>query len=352
MEYTKKEFGTMPDGRTAYLYTLENENGTIAQFTDLGAIWVSMQVRDKKGTLDDVVLGYDTFENYRLNPPHIGATVGRNANRIANGTFEINGVTYPLAINNGPNNLHSGPDYYDRRLWDAEASEGTNGTQVSFSLSSPDGDQGFPGNAEITVTYTLTPDDSVMIHYHMVCDQDTLANFTNHSYFNLAGQASGDAMNQMAWINADTFTPNDEFSIPTGEIRPVAGTPMDFTTMKTIGKDINENYDQLVLGNGYDHNWVVNGWDGEVNLIAKAYDPVTGRAMDVYTDLPGVQFYTANFLTDELPGKHGAVYGKRTAYCFETNYYPDAIHKPQFPSPVLKAGEEYDTTTIYHFYTE
>lgn len=349
MSYKKELWGNMPDGSEVYLYTLENGNGVSASFTDLGAVWVTMKVPDKTGKKTDVVLGFDSAAEYLENPPHFGAPIGRNANRIANARFTINGKEYILEANNGVNNLHSGPDLYHSRLWEAMVEESDSGTSIHFSLSSPDGDQGFPGNASITVTYTLTPDDSLMLTYHMICDQDTVANFTNHSYFNLDGHDGGYAMNQRVWIDADTYTRADQGSIPTGEFTPVKGTPMDFNVMKTIERDINEDYEALVFGNGYDHNWVLNHPEGEVSLCAAAESDKTGIRMEVYTDLPGMQFYTANFLTDGLKGKGNAVYDKRCCYCFETQYYPNAVNIPEFPSPVLKAGEEYHTVTVYKF---
>ena len=349
MAYKKELWGNMPDGREVYLYTLVNRNGVSASFTNLGAVWVNMNVPDRDGNLVDVVLGFDSADEYLINPPHFGAPIGRNANRIAGAKFSINGKEYKLDPNNGPNNLHSGPDLYQSRLWNSEAEENDLGTSVSFSLFSPDGDQGFPGNANITITYTLTPDNSLDISYHMICDADTVANFTNHSYFNLDGLNGADAMKQRVWIDADTYTRADEGSIPTGEFTPVKGTPMDFTVMKPIEQDINENYEALIFGGGYDHNWVLNHPQGEVSLCAASESDKTGIRMEVYTDLPGIQFYTANFLKNGMTGKGGAVYEKRCCYCFETQYYPDSVNKPEFQSPVLKAGEEYKTTTIYKF---
>lgn len=351
MAYKKELWGNMPDGREVYLYTLVNENKVSASFTNLGAVWVTMNVPDRNGKETDVVLGYDSVSDYLLNPPHFGAPIGRNANRIAGAKFVINGKEYKLAANNSTNNLHSGPDLYHSRLWDSEAEENDMGTSVSFSLFSPDGDQGYPGNANITITYTLTPDDGLKIDYHMICDEDTVANFTNHSYFNLDGHDGGSALDQKVWIDADTYTRADEISIPTGEFTPVKGTPMDFTVMKTIGQDINEDYEALVFGSGYDHNWVLNHPSNELALCAASESDKTGIRMEVYTDLPGMQFYTANFLNDQMPGKGGAVYSKRCCYCFETQYYPNAVNTPEFPSPILKAGQEYQTTTIYKFST-
>ena len=352
MAIAKETFGCMQDGREVYKYTLTNKNGVSASFITLGGVWVSMMVPDRDGKLADVVLGYDDLESYRKNPPHFGAPIGRNANRIGGAVITLGGKDYKLEANNGPNNLHSGPDFYHDRLWDCAALESAEGSRLDFSLESPDGDQGYPGNARITVSYTLKGDNSLELEYRMVSDAETVANFTNHSYFNLAGHDSGDVMKQEVWLNATKYTPADAVSIPTGEIVPVAGTPMDFTEMKPIGRDIGEDFEALILGKGYDHNWVLDHPAGELSLAAKAYDPASGRVMETYTDLPGIQFYTANFLNGELPGKGGATYGPRNAFCFETQYYPDAVHKPQFPSPVLKAGEEYHTVTVYRFLTK
>ena len=349
MAIEKNSFGKMPDGTEVYKYTLTNKNGVSASFITLGGGWGSMVVPDKDGSMADVVLGYDDLDSYRRNPAHFGAPIGRNANRIGGAVITIDGKDYKLEANNGPNNLHSGPDLYHDRVWDCAASETEAGSRLDFYLESPDGDQGYPGNARITVSYTLTDEDSLVLDYHMVCDKDTVANFTNHSYFNLAGHDSGDVMKQEVWLNASRYTPADEVSIPTGEIAPVAGTPMDFTEMKAIGRDIGADFEALVFGKGYDHNWVLDKEEGELALAAKAMDPASGRVLECYTDLPGIQFYTANFLQDEMPGKGNARYDYRHAFCFETQYFPDAVHKPQFPSPLLKAGDEYRTRTVYQF---
>lgn len=351
MAVYKELFGKMPTGQEVYKYTLVNKNNVSASFTTLGAVWMTMMVPDRNGNLADVILGYDDFEAYLKNIPHFGAPVGRNANRIGGASITIDGKEYKLEVNNGPNNLHSGSNQYHTRVWDCQPEETEDGDRLNFYLESPDGDQGYPGNAQIRVSYTLTEDNSVKIDYYMVSDADTVANFTNHCYFNLAGHDSGDVLKQEVWLDADCYTPADADSIPTGEIVPVAGTPMDFTTMKPLGRDIEELFEALVLGHGYDHNWVLNHAEGQLALSAKAKDPDSGRVMEAYTDLPGMQLYTANFL-NVASGKGGAHYGKRGAFCFETQYYPDACHKPQFPSPILKAGEEYKTTTIYKFYTE
>lgn len=352
MGCTKTEFGKLDNGQTVYRYTLTNEQGVSASFTDLGAVWLTMMVPDRDGKLADVVLGYDTVDGILTGPGHPGEPVGRNANRIGGARFTLNGITYELEKNsNGKHNLHSGLNYYRNRVWETQTEETELGTRISFSMFSPDKDQGYPGNADITVSYTLTKDNSLQLDYHMVSDADTVANFTNHAYFNLAGHDSGCAMNQKVWIDADSFTITDGDSIPTGKLEPVKGTPLDFTVMKTIAKDIEADYEQLQWAGGFDHNWALNHPAGEVSLCAKAMDEASGRVMEVYTDLPGVQFYTANSLATDM-GKGGTTYHERDGYCFETQYFPDAVNKPEFVSSVLKAGEEYQTTTIYKFTVE
>ena len=352
MAVQKEHFGNMPDGKEVLKYTLTNSQGVSASFITLGAVWVSMLAPDREGKMADVILGYDDLESYLQNIPHFGAPIGRNANRIGGAVITIDGVDYKLAANNGPNNLHSAPDLYHTRLWECREAASEEGDRLDFLLDSPDGDQGYPGHAKIRVSYTLTEDSRLLIDYHMVSDKDTIANFTNHCYFNLAGHDSGEVLDQEVWLNASAYTPADAVSIPTGEIAPVAGTPMDFTQMKPIGRDIDAPFQDLQFGNGFDHNWVLDHAPGVLSLAARARDPKSGRTMETYTDLPGVQFYTANGLKDLMPGKGGAHYGRRHAYCFETQYYPDACHKPQFPSPILKAGEEYKTRTVYRFYAE
>ncbi len=352
MPYIKEAFGRMPGGELVHKYTLKNRNGLTAGFLDLGAVWQSMLVPDRSGNFDDVVLGYDSTECYLASDAHLGEIIGRNANRIGGGHFELNGRTYTLTINNGPNNLHSGNDFYRNRLWKARAWEQENESSVCFTLESPDGDQGFPGNLNISVTYTLNDQDELHICYRGISDADTVMNMTNHAYFNLAGHQTGDAMGQWVFLNAEQFTPADEVSIPYGTVVSVKGTPMDFTEGKEIRRDLESAYDQLVKGNGYDHNWVIKREGEGLALAAKAWDELCGRGMEVWTDMPGLQFYTANYLDDSLPGKNGAVYGARHGYCFETQYYPDAVNHPQFPSPVIKAGIEKQTETVYRFYTE
>lgn len=346
MSIKREKFGVMPDGREISLYTIENRNGLSASFTDMGAVWVRMMVPDQEGHPDDVLLGYDNGECYLTNGPHFGAVVGRIANRTAGGSFLLGGRVFFLGKNNGENNLHSGPDYFDRRLWSAEADETVD--SVTFSLESPDGDQGFPGNAKISVTYTLTDGDTVEILYRVVCDKDTPVNMTNHAYFNLAGHGSGPVLSHKVQIDADFFTPSAADSIPTGEILRVDDTPMDFKELKEIGRDIGADYVQLNQAGGYDHNWCLNHARGVYALSAYVMERQSGRVMEVYTDMPGMQFYTANFLNG-VKGKDGAVYEKRGAFCFETQFYPDSVNKPQFASPVLPAGQEFVSKTGYRF---
>ena len=343
----KKDFGMTSKGAQATLYILENEAGMQISVSDFGATLTSVLVPDKDNNPVEVTLGYDDAAGYEAGLGNaFGASVGRNANRIAGAVIEINGTEYHLTKNDGENNLHSGLDFYHGRLWKvADADD----THVTFEMDSPDGDQGYPGALVMKVTYSLDEENTLMIHYEAEPDQDTIINMTNHSYFNLNGHKSGDVLNHTLWLNADAFTPADATSIPTGEIRSVEGTPMDFRIDKTIGKDIEADYEPLVFGKGYDHNWVLDKEEGELALAAKAMDPASGRVLECYTDLPGIQFYTGNFLQDEMPGKGNARYDYRHAFCFETQYFPDAVHKPQFPSPLLKAGDEYRTRTIYQF---
>lgn len=337
------EFGSTKNGEKAELYCMKNKNGMEIAVSDYGATLVKVLVPDKDGKIQDVVLGYDTLEEYEKADTHFGATVGRVANRIGGASFVLNGKEYKLYANDNGNSLHGGKDFYNKRMWKAENEE----TQkITFYLKSSDGDQEYPGNLDVRVTYELTDNNEIKITYHAVTDEDTLVNLTNHSYFNLSGHASGTVLEQKVMIDADAYTRADAQSIPTGEITPVEKTPMDFRSYKEIGKEIDEDYEALNFGLGYDHNWVLNGTG--LRKVAGMQSEKTGILMEVYTDLPGMQFYTANFLKNE-PGKEGAVYKKRHGACFETQYFPDAIHKDNFDGPVLKAKEAYDTTTIYKF---
>ncbi len=335
----KEKFGILPTGEEASLYTI-SRGGITASVTDYGATLVKLLAPDQEGKLADVVLGFDDAEGYRTGGGCLGATVGRNANRLKDASFQLNGKTHRLTPNEGSNNLHSGPDYYFHRMWRTVAYDDT---QVTFELLSPNGDQGFPGNAAIQVTYSLDADGGLHILYTGVSDQDTVFNLTNHSYFNLAGHDQTEkAMDQILTIPGRFFNPDDPENIPTGEKRSVAGTPMDFRTPKPIGQDLGADYEPLHLQGGYDHNWEVF-----CNPCAILSDPVSGRTMSVTTDCPGIQFYAGNFL-DET-GKGGVCYGKHSGVALETQYYPDSLHHPEWPQPITKAGETYRSETVYRF---
>lgn len=337
-------FGAVKDGRKAKAYTLTNNAGMSAQFSDYGATLVRLLVPDKEGGLRDVVLGYSDAAGYEAGTESIGATVGRNANRIAGASFELNGVTYKLTANQFGNNLHSGNDFYNKRFWKVEEAADDH---ITFLLHSPDGDQGYPGTLDMKLTCALTEENEVRFTYDAVPDQDTIINMTNHSYFNLNGHDSGDILSHRVTVDADAFTMADEQSIPTGEIVDVTDTPMDFRKGRVISEDIDAPYEALRLGKGYDHNWVLKN-KGKFAKVAEAAGDASGIVMEVYTDLPGLQIYTGNFLNQE-PGKDGAVYPHRAAVCFETQYFPDAIHHDNFPGPVCKAGQACHTMTAYRF---
>ncbi len=335
-----KNFGTLPSGETAFLYTISCGQLT-ASITNYGAALVSLLVPDSRGAVEDVVLGYDDVDGYRLGSGCLGATVGRNANRIKNASFPLNGVTHHLTANEGKNNLHSGPDTYYTRLWEVVS---LTDQSITLELNSPHGDQGFPGNAVIRVTYTLKENGSLCIAYDGRCDRDTVFNMTNHSYFNLAGQAHTEAaMDQVLTIPGRFFNPDDAENIPTGEKRSVTGTPMDFRKPKPISRDIEADYVPLRLQGGYDHNWEVF-----CNPCAILEDPTSGRTMTVSTDCPGIQFYAGNFL--DTQGKGGVHYGKRSGVALETQFYPDSVHHPEWPQPFVKAGEAYHSETVYRFF--
>ncbi len=342
-----REFGSTAKYESTKLYTLTNEKGMSLAVTDFGATLVSLQVPDNGGTLRDVVLGYDDAAGYEKGGVFFGATVGRNANRIAKASFELNGVTYKLDQNDNGNNLHSGFDFTHLRRWDVK--EGAD-DHITFSLYSKDGDQGYPGNVELNVTYELTEDNEIRCIYDATPDQDTILNMTNHSYFNLEGHDSGDVLAHTVVIDADYYTRADAASIPTGELTPVEGTPMDFRNGRVVGDDIDAEYEALQFGQGYDHNWALNNKE-KYKKVAQLRAPKSGIVMDVYTDLPGMQLYSGNFIVREQ-GKSGAVYTRRQGICFETQYFPDAIHKEQFAGPVCRAGEKYHTMTAYRFVTE
>ena len=345
----KKPFGKTADGLCVDLYTLTNSHGLRASITNYGGIVVTLEVPDRDGKLDDVVLGYDTLDEYIADTPYFGAIVGRYGNRIGKGKFSIDGRQYVLAQNNDENHLHGGLKGFDKVVWEARGILGDKGPGLVLTYLSKDGEEGYPGNLSVTVTYILTDDNELTIHYQATTDKPTPVNLTSHSYFNLAGQGSGDILTHQLMIEADRFTPVDKGLIPTGELRPVKGTPMDFTQSTAIGKRVNQDDQQLVYGLGYDHNWVLENSDGSMALAASVHEPTSGRVMEVYTTEPGLQFYCGNFLDGSNVGKGGKVYHHRYGFCLETQHFPDSPNKPDFPSVILHPGEEYSTTTIYKF---
>ena len=342
----RKAFGKLADGEEATLYTISNTKGMHAQITDFGASIVSLVVKDKDGKNTDVVLGYENAETYQQQMASFGAVVGRNCNRIANAEIVIDGVTYQLEKNDNENNLHSGSQATSRRLWEAEEQTAD---KITFVIKDAEGQQGYPGNAVMKVTYEVTEANELSITYHATADKTTIFNMTNHAYFNLNGAGSGSAMEQILQIRASHYTPViDAKSIPTGEIASVDGTPFDFREAKPMGRDIEQANDQLSYGHGYDHNFVLDKPEGAFDWMAKAYCEKTGIAMEAYTDCPAVQFYAANFVNGEK-GKNGAVYAERHAFCLESQYCPNAVNDTHFAQPFLKAGEKYDTKTVYRF---
>lgn len=352
MDIEKSDFGPTKDGIPVQLYTLTNANGMVVKITNYGGIITELWVPDSEGNLDDVVLGFDTIGDYEEKSPYFGCIIGRYANRIAKGKFVLDGVIYDkLAINNGPNHLHGGLKGFDKVVWDYIAYEKRDSVGLNLRYVSKDGEEGYPGLMEVSVGYILTNNNELIIDYGAATDKPTVINLTNHSYFNLAGHAAGTdaALAHEMLINADAFTPvTDENAIPTGEIRPVKDTPMDFTSSVPIGKRIENDCPQLKFGNGYDHNWVLNKTEKGPSLAARVVEPASGRVMEVLTTEPGVQFYSANYL-DGFTGKDGAVYSRRSAFCLETQHYPDSPNQPNFPSTVLRPGKTYATTTIFRF---
>lgn len=341
-----KKFGTLKDGTDLNLYTFTNKNGMTMTLTELGATLVSVIVKDKDGAAKDVVLGYDSPQEYINNTCFFGTVIGRNGNRIDKGSFVINGKSYQMDINENENNLHSGSNGFDSRKW---AVKNMTDNTITFSLHSPDGDQGFPGNFNVTVTYTLTDDNEIILCYEGSSDADTVANLTNHSYFNLGGHESGTIEGHTLRLFAEEYTPvRDSQAIPTGEIAPVAGTPMDFTKTKKIGRDIEADFEQLRFVGGYDHNYVLAREAGTMKKMAEAFCEETGIMMEAFTDCCGVQFYAGNFITQHN-GKKGAAYDKRHGFCLEAQYYPNSVNQEGFASPILKAEAQYKSVTGYRF---
>src|SRR5688572_12008035 len=343
----REPFGKMADGKAVERFTLTNANGIELKAISYGGIITSLRVPDRSGRFDDIVLGFDSLDGYLKDHPFFGAIIGRYGNRIAKGAFPLDGKTYKLAANNGPNHLHGGNKGFDKVLWTVEPVTGRNA--IAFTRTSPDGEEGYPGNLRVQVTYTLTDANELIVDYRATTDKATPVNLTQHSYFNLAGQASGDILGHQLMLNADRYTPVDDTLIPTGELAPVAGTPFDFRKPTPIGARINTDHPQLKAGKGYDHNWVLNRKGGGLALAARVHEPKTGRTLEVVTTEPGIQFYAGNFLDGTLTGKGGAVYKHRTGFCLETQHYPDSPNQPKFPTTTLKPGAEYRTRTVFTF---
>lgn len=348
---SKSPFGTLPDGQQADLYTLTNSEGMTVKITNYGGIITHLTAQDKAGKWEDVVLGFDSLQTYLKGHPFFGALVGRYGNRIGDAKFELNGKTYELLKNNGPNHLHGGRKGFDKVIWKTEEilSDSTAGLKMHYL--SKDGEEGYPGNLDVIVYYTLGNDNSLRIDYKATTDQSTIVNLTNHSYFNLTG-LKRDILDHEVTINSDSLVAVNEKLIPKGPFEAVAGTPFDFLTPHKIGERIDDNSDeQIKNGGGYDHCWALKPGNGDLQLAATAKDPESGRFMEVFTTEPGVQFYTGNFLDGSLSGK-GATYTKRFGFCFETQHHPDSPNQPQYPSVVLNPGETYSTTTVYKFSTK
>ena len=343
-------FGQTADGQSVDLFTLRNANGVEVRLTNYGGIVTSWLVPDRKGSLGDVVLGYDTLDGYLKASPYFGCLVGRCCNRIAKGRYTLNGVTRQLAVNNGQNALHGGLKGFDKVVWQAGSRMTPDGPAVQLTYLSPDGEEGFPGNLRVKADYLLTSDNGLRLDYTATTDQDTIVNLTQHSYFNLACQ--GDVLNHSIQINADQFTPVDSTQIPTGRVQSVAGTPFDFRQPSLIGARIDEPDDQLKFGGGYDHNWVARKPANRLDVVARVAEPASGRVLEVLSTQPGVQFYSGNFLDGTITGKGGWVYQRRHGFCLETQHFPDSINHPNFPTIVLKPGQTYRHTILFRFSTQ
>ena len=348
---TKADFGKTTDGTPVQIYTLRNSKGMTATIMTYGGIVTSLETPDRNGQFGDVVLGYDHVDGYLKSTPYFGALIGRYGNRIAKGKFSLDGVEYTLATNNVPNHLHGGLKGFDKVVWTVEEAEvGEHGPKLTLTYLSKDGEEGYPGNLTVHAIYTVTEDNALQVKFKATTDKNTVVNLTHHSYFNLRG--SGDILDHVVTINADKFTPVDGGLIPTGELRPVAGTPFDFTAPHAVGERINSTDEQIKLGGGYDHNWVLNKKTNEMSQAARVHEPTSGRTMEVWTTQPATQFYTGNFLDGTITGKKGWTYQLRNGFCFEPQHYPDSPNHPAFPTTELKPGETYKSTIIYKFSAE
>ena len=340
---TTSDFGCTPEGTPVSLFTIGHAGAVQAHITNYGGIITSLLVPDQSGTPTDVVLGFPTLDGYLAGHPYFGALVGRYANRIAGGCFTLDGVTCHLPINNGPNSLHGGLKGFDKVVWNAALS----GETLQLQYLSRDGEEGYPGNLSVTVVYRIEG-EGLSISYRATCDAPTILNLTNHSYFNLDPRGT-DVLNHLVAINADHYTPVDQNLIPTGDLAPVEGSPLDFRTPRRIGDRIDSDYEQLYIAGGYDHNWVINGAPGALRFAGSALCETSGISLEVYTTEPGMQFYTGNFLDGTLQGKNGKMYGRRSGFCFETQHYPDSPNHAHFPSVILRPGATFESLTEFRF---
>lgn len=356
----KSVFGQLPNGDQVDVYQITNTNGIELRVANYGGTILSLKTPDREGNVDDIVLGFDSLDDYlsdeyRRANPYFGAIIGRYGNRIAQGQFTLDGETYTLATNDGDNHLHGGQQGFDRVLWQAEPFENDEGTGLVLRYTSEDGEEGYPGRLETLVTYTLTDDDTLIVDYQAETDKATPINLTQHSYFNLRGEGNDSILDHRLMINADAFTPVSESLIPTGELQPVEGTPFDFTQATPIGERIEQDDEQLAFGGGYDHNFVIDRDDAEQNELvtaAKVWEPQSGRALEIETTEPGIQFYSGNFLTGDLTGKAGQAYPQRSGLALETQHFPDSPNQDAFPSTILEPGETYRSRTIFRFSTQ
>lgn len=347
MKIEKQPFGQTKDGQAVDLFTLTNDHTITTQIMTYGGTIVTLRTPDRNGVFGDIVLGFDTLADYQARSPFFGCITGRYANRIANGKFQLDGVTYTLATNNGPNHLHGGLRGFDKVVWQAETTQSGDEVALHLRYVSGDGEENYPGTLTATVSYTLTNRNELRIDYRATTDKPTILNLTNHTYFNLAGQ--GKILDHLMTIDADRFTPVTAALIPTGDLPSVAGTPFDFRTPTPIGARIGQEHEQLRYGSGYDHNWVLNRPEQGLRSVITVTEPTSGRRLDVATSQPGVQFYTGNMMPDALPGKGGQVYTKRSGFCLETQHFPDSPNQPHFPTTVLRPGEQYHETTVFAF---
>lgn len=346
-----ESYGNAPDGTPVKLFTLTNKHGISVQITNYGGIITTLNVPDRNGNFEDIVLGYYTLEEYLERSPHFGCLVGRYGNRIADGKFTLDGVEYKLYINNGPNSLHGGREGFDKKVWTPETIVNENAAGLKLTYLSPDGEENYPGNLNVEATYTLNDDNELILTFQATTDKKTVLNLTHHSYFNLKGHGNGDILDHLMQFNAQQIVPIDSTSIPLGPMMNVEGSPFDFLEEKTIGRDINDDHDQIRNGGGYDHSFVVDGYDGTLKLACRVTEPETGRIMEVWTTEPAVQFYTGNFLDGSITGKDGKLYHKRYGFCLEAQHYPDSPNHPEYPTTELNPGETYEQTTIYKFLT-